>query len=307
MWVYIRVSIFVLNFCYNCDHMFYNCDHRFQYAGEFSKSKGVGVFVNDAKETNIPVDMVGDSLLTWTNLQTKINNELISNLGNFINRVLCFIARDPGYNSIVPDAPGAAAHPSSETLGKKIGTKVDEYMEVMDKVKLKQGLKAAADISHEGNGYLQGRPTFVFHSHENFSGISDLLACLLEPFMPSFSVKMKSSFTLKKFHFRHADSKSGPDRKRRAREEMEVTKNETRLFSGILHNVVRLVIASKYYHHIYGPVTTSSDHRDNECSQSFILPKVQLLSFHSVVDHAFKILDIPCDSSTKPIIKNMLN
>ncbi|PWA84979.1 Aminoacyl-tRNA synthetase, class 1a, anticodon-binding [Artemisia annua] len=83
---------------------------------EFSKSKGVGVFGNDAKETNIPVE-VGDSLFTWTNLQTKINNELISNLGNFINRVLCFIARDPGYNSIVPEAPDAAAHPSSETLG----------------------------------------------------------------------------------------------------------------------------------------------------------------------------------------------
>ncbi|PWA91432.1 cysteine synthase, chloroplastic/chromoplastic [Artemisia annua] len=62
-----------------------------------------------------------------------------------------------------------------------------------DRVKLKQGLKAATDISHEGNGYLQGRPTFVFHSHENFSGISDLLACLLEPFMPSFSVKVAIS------------------------------------------------------------------------------------------------------------------
>ncbi|GJY39541.1 probable methionine--tRNA ligase [Tanacetum coccineum] len=74
---------------------------------KFSKSKGVGVFGNDAKETNIPVEVwryyllanrpeVKDTLFTWADLQIKINNELISTLGNFINRVLCFIARDPG-------------------------------------------------------------------------------------------------------------------------------------------------------------------------------------------------------------------
>jgi methionyl-tRNA synthetase len=37
-----------------------------------------------------------DALFTWLGLQTKYNNELINNLGNFINRVLSFIAKPEG-------------------------------------------------------------------------------------------------------------------------------------------------------------------------------------------------------------------
>ncbi|GJR30774.1 probable methionine--tRNA ligase [Tanacetum coccineum] len=72
----------------------------------FSKSKGVGVFGNDAKDTGIPVEVwryylltnrpeVSDTLFTWADLQAKINSELLNNLSNFFNRVLSFIAK-PG-------------------------------------------------------------------------------------------------------------------------------------------------------------------------------------------------------------------
>lgn len=37
-----------------------------------------------------------DTLFTWSDLQTKLNKELLSNLGNFINRVLSFIAKPEG-------------------------------------------------------------------------------------------------------------------------------------------------------------------------------------------------------------------
>lgn len=39
---------------------------------------------------------VSDTLFTWVDLQAKLNSELLANLGNFINRVLSFIAKDPG-------------------------------------------------------------------------------------------------------------------------------------------------------------------------------------------------------------------
>lgn len=39
---------------------------------------------------------VSDTLFTWSDLQAKLNSELLSNLGNFVNRVLSFIAKDPG-------------------------------------------------------------------------------------------------------------------------------------------------------------------------------------------------------------------
>jgi len=64
---------------------------------KFSKSRGVGVFGTDAKETGIPSDVwrfyllyvrpeSQDSNFSWVDLATKNNSELLNNLGNFINR-----------------------------------------------------------------------------------------------------------------------------------------------------------------------------------------------------------------------------
>ncbi|KAL4583768.1 hypothetical protein LXL04_008351 [Taraxacum kok-saghyz] len=179
--------------------------------GKFSKSKGVGVFGNDAKDTNIPVEVwryylltnrpeVSDTLFTWADLQAKLNSELLNNLGNFINRVLSFIAKDSstGYGSIIPDAPDAQSHLLTQKLGDKVGDYVDQYIDAMEKVKLKQGLKIAMSISGEGNAYLQESQFWKLYKEDKAScsivmrtsvGIVYLLACLLEPFMPSFSIE----------------------------------------------------------------------------------------------------------------------
>ncbi|KAG8369642.1 hypothetical protein BUALT_Bualt14G0034800 [Buddleja alternifolia] len=181
-------------------------------AGKFSKSKGVGVFGNDVKDTNIPVEVwryyllanrpeVSDTLFTWVDLQAKLNGELLSNLGNFINRVLSFIAKDrgSGYGSIIPDAQGADSHPSTKALGERVGNYVEQYIEAMEKVKLKQGLKIAMAISGEGNAYLQESQFWKLYKEDQHScsvvmrtsaGLVYLLACLLEPFMPSFSLEV---------------------------------------------------------------------------------------------------------------------
>ncbi|KAK9062551.1 hypothetical protein SSX86_019738 [Deinandra increscens subsp. villosa] len=196
--------------------------------GKFSKSKGVGVFGNDAKDTSIPVEVwryylltnrpeVSDTLFTWADLQAKLNSELLNNLGNFINRVLSFVAKDSdsgsskgsGYNSIVPDAPGAESHILTKTFGEKVGNYIDQYVEAMEKaseyVKLKQGLKIAMSISGEGNAYLQESQFWKLHKEDLPScsivmktsvGIVYLLACLLEPFMPSFSVEVLKQLNL---------------------------------------------------------------------------------------------------------------
>lgn len=181
-------------------------------AGKFSKSKGIGVFGNDAKDTNIPVEVwryylltnrpeVSDTLFTWADLQAKLNSELLSNLGNFVNRVLSFIAKpsDQGYGSVIPDAPQAEAHPLTKALAEKVGKHVDQYVEAMEKVKLKQGLKTAMAISSDGNAYLQESQFWKLYKEDQpacavvmrtAAGLVYLLACLLEPFMPSFSLEV---------------------------------------------------------------------------------------------------------------------
>lgn len=70
--------------------------------GKFSKSRGVGVFGNNAKDTNIPADIfrfyllfirpeTQDTVFSWADFVTKNNSELVNNLGNYINRVLTFV------------------------------------------------------------------------------------------------------------------------------------------------------------------------------------------------------------------------
>lgn len=65
--------------------------------GKFSKSRGLGVFGNDAQDTGIPSDVWRfyllyirpegqDSSFSWVDLATKCNSELLNNFGNFVNR-----------------------------------------------------------------------------------------------------------------------------------------------------------------------------------------------------------------------------
>ncbi|XP_071721671.1 methionine--tRNA ligase, cytoplasmic-like [Rutidosis leptorrhynchoides] len=206
-------------------------------AGKFSKSKGVGVFGNDAKDTNIPVEVwryylltnrpeVSDTLFTWADLQAKLNSELLANLGNFINRVLSFIAKPSGqgYGSIVPDAQGAESHPLTQKFSESVGRNVDQYVEAMEKVKLKQGLKMAMSISGDGNAYLQDSQFWKLYKEDKPScsivmrtatGIVHLLACLLEPFMPSFSIEVFKQLNLSPAKLSFSDENGDIDRARR--------------------------------------------------------------------------------------------
>ncbi|CAA7041896.1 unnamed protein product [Microthlaspi erraticum] len=117
---------------------------------------------------------------------------------NFVYRVLSFIAKpeNTGYGCVVPDAHGAESHLPTVSLSVKIGELVEEYVEAMEKVKLKQGLKTAMQISMEGNGYLQGNRFWRLYKEDRpccdivirtAAGLVHLVAQLLEPFMPSFS------------------------------------------------------------------------------------------------------------------------
>ncbi|KAG7653837.1 Methionyl/Leucyl tRNA synthetase [Arabidopsis suecica] len=196
---------------------------------KFSKSKGVGLFGNDVKDTNIPVEVwryyllinrpeVSDTSFEWEDLQAKLNDELLKNLGNFVNRVVSFIAKpeNAGYGSIIPDAPGAESHQLTMSLSEKVGNLVEEYVEAMEKVKLKQGLKTAMLISGEGNAYLQTSEFWKLYKEDKPScaivirsaaGLVHLLARLLEPFMPSFSHEVFKQLNLPP-HFSLSDERA---------------------------------------------------------------------------------------------------
>ncbi|NLM00855.1 MAG: methionine--tRNA ligase [Treponema sp.] len=174
--------------------------------GKFSKSKGIGVFGNDAKESGIPADAwrfyifynrpeKADTQFTWKDFQEKINSELIGNLGNLVNRTTTFVSRY--YDGVIPEGK-----PNDELWKKVISyeTKITEYFEWAN---LKDAFHEIFVISSIANKAFQdGEPwkTRNTDPEKAASLIRDLcyvikdLMIMVHPFMPQYATKVLSFF-----------------------------------------------------------------------------------------------------------------
>lgn len=144
-----------------------NTTEYLQYeGGKFSKSRNVGVFGNNAQDTGIPSSVwryyllanrpeTSDTQFVWSDFISKNNSELLSNLGNFVNRVIKFV--NAKYGGVVPD------YDTSEDVGlvNQAGLMADvnallkQYIEQLESVKERAGLATVMQISSRGNQFLQ--------------------------------------------------------------------------------------------------------------------------------------------------------
>lgn len=141
-----------------------NTTEYLQYeGGKFSKSRGVGVFGNNAKDTGVPASVwrfylasirpeSGDSQFSWRDFVTKNNSELLANLGNFVNRIVKFAVAK--YNGVVPqfDTGHIVSYGNFES---EVNELLSQYIEAMESVSLRRGLELAMAISARGNQFLQ--------------------------------------------------------------------------------------------------------------------------------------------------------
>ena len=130
--------------------------------GKFSKSKGTGVFGDQAKETGIPADVwrfyifynrpeKSDVQFLWSDFQEKVNSQLIGNFGNLVNRTVSFINRF--YEGNVPEAPFDETIRGAE---KKI---LDEITAAYDRADLRDAFRAVFELTSLGNKAFQdGEP-----------------------------------------------------------------------------------------------------------------------------------------------------
>ncbi|MDD3174999.1 MAG: methionine--tRNA ligase [Candidatus Nanoarchaeia archaeon] len=182
--------------------------------GQFSKSRGTGVFGDNAKESNIPADVFryyllymrpenSDSEFTWKGLQERLNNELLANFGNFINRTLTFISRFFDGN-ITGDFEGELSDELKQFLS-IYNYEVDVYKKLMTEVKLREGLQQLMKISALGNALFQDSAPWKKRVDDENSCKADLfilvnivkdLAIMCEPFMPSISKEIFSQLNI---------------------------------------------------------------------------------------------------------------
>ncbi|KAM8868759.1 methionine--tRNA ligase, cytoplasmic isoform 1-T1 [Synchiropus picturatus] len=172
---------------------------------KFSKSRGVGVFGDMAKDTGIPSDVWRfyllyvrpegqDSAFSWADMALKNNSELLNNLGNFINRAGMFVAKF--FDGCVP---AMELQQEDKKLLALVGWELQQYIQLMDKVKIRDALKHILNISRHGNQYIQvNEPWKKIKGGDvdkqragTVTGVSVNVACLLSvmlmPYMPTVS------------------------------------------------------------------------------------------------------------------------
>ena len=192
----------------------YEIDEKTGKPKKFSKSRSTGVFGDDAMRTGIPSEVwryyllvnrpeQQDTVFLWNDFLAKNNSELLANLGNFSNRLLKFLA-SATFGGKVPGAQ-ADEHPEDKKFIGSLYAKFEEYRDLLEQVKIKDGLRVCMAFSSLCNLYIQDNKPWDLAKTDAVrcgqvvkTGICALrlLCAMLEPFIPSFSAKVYEQMRL---------------------------------------------------------------------------------------------------------------
>ncbi|KAG8452535.1 hypothetical protein GDO86_004353 [Hymenochirus boettgeri] len=173
--------------------------------GKFSKSRGVGVFGDMAKDTGIPADIWRfyllyvrpegqDSGFSWNDLMLKNNSELLNNLGNFVNRAGMFVQKF--FNGCVPEMELLL---EDKKLLAQVAAELQQYHQLLEKVRIRDALRCILNISRHGNQYIQvNEPWKCIKGNQQDQkragtvtglavNMAALLSVMLQPYMPTIS------------------------------------------------------------------------------------------------------------------------
>jgi methionyl-tRNA synthetase len=178
---------------------------------KFSKSKGIGVWLEDALRVCDPeywrfVLMYfrpesRDSNFSWPEFERCVNSEMNDVLGNFIHRVLTFVKRF--FNTSVPD-PGKLDE-DSESLLALLEDAWASYVTHMDSFALKDAVRDILDIARSGNEYVSNREPWEKAKTDVQSAAQTVyvgvqlvytICLMMYPFLPRSSIRLWQSLGL---------------------------------------------------------------------------------------------------------------
>jgi methionyl-tRNA synthetase len=168
---------------------------------KFSKSRGIGVFGNNARDTGIDPDIWrfyllsrrpesgSDTEFQWEEFVSVNNNELLKNLGNLVLRVIKFCHAKMG--GVVPQYTVLEEHRAN------VDALLQAYIANLEAMKLRPGLANVLQISALGNKFLQDNKldNRLFTEEPERCGTVigmalnqiHLIASLLSPYMPKIA------------------------------------------------------------------------------------------------------------------------
>ncbi|EDR25712.1 methionine-tRNA synthetase, putative [Entamoeba dispar SAW760] len=180
---------------------------------KFSKSNGTGVFGDDAMKTGIPPEVwryyllinrpeQSDTVFLWNDLMEKNNNELLKNIGNLAQRTLTFAVKN--FDNKIPKKINKITEVELN-CEKEIKELYKEYLNAMENVKLKEGLKIAMSISSVGNKYLQDTAAWKTIKSDKERAADEIyyalnilyfVSLVLDPYIPEFGKKVREQMNL---------------------------------------------------------------------------------------------------------------
>ncbi|MCP4715463.1 MAG: methionine--tRNA ligase [Deltaproteobacteria bacterium] len=178
---------------------------------KFSKSRDIGVFGDDVRQTGIPVDLwrfyllrirpeKNDSAFTWHDFFEKVNGEFTDNIGNLVNRALVYLQKN--FDGEIRDLPLPETH---SVFAGDCRSDCEALTVALEAVQLREGLRIILGLGDRGNKFFQDMApwdkikTEPEHAHATVSLLTYLvrsLAVALEPYMPETARRIRVMLNL---------------------------------------------------------------------------------------------------------------
>jgi methionyl-tRNA synthetase len=134
-----------------------------------------------------------DAEFTWRDYQTRVNSELVSILGNLVNRVMVLTAKY--YEGAVP-----AVNPCTE-LAAFLAAQKTKVEDAIEQFKLREALAEVMNIARHGNQILSDKEPWKTYKTDPDATATVLVDCLqlianisilCEPFLPFTSARIRA-------------------------------------------------------------------------------------------------------------------
>ncbi len=142
-----------------------------------------------------------DNNFTWKDFQTRNNNELVGDLGNFINRIL--VLTNKYYKGVVPEI--TELNESDKQVIAKINNLKQDIEKSIENYRFREAMVSVINLSRVGNKYLaETEPWLLIKTNpEQVKTIMNIclqittnLSTLLDPFLPFTAKKLRTMLNI---------------------------------------------------------------------------------------------------------------
>ncbi|MCB1053087.1 MAG: methionine--tRNA ligase [Acidobacteria bacterium] len=177
---------------------------------KFSKSRNIGVFGTDVVKTGIHPDLwrfyllfnrpeKNDTNFVWSEFFTKVNSDLLDNIGNLVHRTLVYLKKN--FDGQMMDSWPEPHQKQAEAWREQLGI----ITQAFENVSIREALRLILLLGNEGNKFFQDMapweqikadPKLAQATVSLLTYLVRALARVLEPFMPSTAHRIFSMLNL---------------------------------------------------------------------------------------------------------------